>query len=195
MLKVIHRINTIRELEKIPKEYGVEIDLRNEGTNIVLNHDPFEKGESFEEYCRNYDHALMLLNVKTEGIEEDVLRIVKENNVKNYFFLDLTFPSIIKLISQGENNIAIRFSEYEPIENALALKGKIKWVWIDTFTKLPITKEIFNKIKESGFKTFLVSPDRWGREDDIEKYSQYIKENNIDIDAVMSSLELIERWK
>lgn len=194
LLKVAHRINKTVELKKIPKEYGVEVDIRNEGENLILNHDPFVSGNSFEEFCREYNHAFLLLNVKTEGIEHRVLEMLKKNRIKDYFFLDITFPKILELAGEGEHNIAVRFSEYEPIENALSLKGKVKWVWVDTFTKLPLNKRSYKQIRDAGFKIFLVSPDRWGRESDIEKYSYYLKKNGIKIDAVMSSLELLEKW-
>jgi hypothetical protein len=40
MIIICHRINTIEELKKIPKEYGVEIDVRGYGDKMVLTHDP-----------------------------------------------------------------------------------------------------------------------------------------------------------
>ena len=45
MLYIAHRINTIKELLKVPKKYGVEIDLRDHGDKIILQHDPFKKGK------------------------------------------------------------------------------------------------------------------------------------------------------
>jgi|SRR3989344_635437 len=194
MLKIVHRVNSIRELKNIPTKYGIEVDIRNEGKKLILNHDPYYEGDSFENYCKEYKHAFLVLNIKTEGIEKEALRIVKKSGIKNYMLLDITFPTILKLSNEKEKNIAIRFSEYEPIENAISLKGKVKWVWVDTFTKLPLTKKIYERIRKNGFKIFLVSPDRWGRKKDIEKYSKYFKKNNIKIDAVMSSKELIGRW-
>lgn len=194
MIKVVHRVNTVKELEKVPKNYGVEIDLRDYGSEIILNHDPFLGGESFEAYCKEYDHALMILNVKSEGIEEHILEILKKYKVKNYFFLDITFPTIFKLSKKGEKNIAVRFSEFEPIQTVLSLKKMVKWVWVDTFTKLPLTRNDYLIMKKLGFKIFLVSPDRWKRPKDIVKYGKYLKENKIAIDAVMSSLDLLKKW-
>jgi len=194
MLKVAHRINTLKGLAEVPAEYGVEVDLRNDGKKIILNHDPFSGGALFEDFCKNYRHALLLLNIKTEGIEHEVLRIVKKFGIKNYFFLDLTFPTILKLSEEGEKNIAVRFSEYEPIENALALKGKVKWIWIDTFTKLPLTPQSYRKIKKFELKIFVVGPDRWNRFNDIEKVKGYFAKNRMNIDAVMSELSLLEKW-
>ena len=51
---IAHRINTLKELRKLPEEYGVELDLRDdlEG-NIYISHNPFEVGENFEDYLQN----------------------------------------------------------------------------------------------------------------------------------------------
>ena len=45
---IAHRINKLEELETLPKEYGVEIDLRD-NVDGKINHDPFILGEDFEE--------------------------------------------------------------------------------------------------------------------------------------------------
>ena len=45
---IAHRINTIDQLRNIPKKCGIEIDLRDHSGNIILQHDPFIKGEDFD---------------------------------------------------------------------------------------------------------------------------------------------------
>ena len=47
MIIIKHRVNTSKELKKVDKNFGVEIDLRSNRNNIYLHHDPFKKGESF----------------------------------------------------------------------------------------------------------------------------------------------------
>ena len=39
---IAHRINTVEELKKTPKECGVELDLRDFGDRLILQHDPFK---------------------------------------------------------------------------------------------------------------------------------------------------------
>ena len=46
------------------------------------------------------------------------------------------------LTKKGQKNIAVRFSEYENIFLTNQFKNKLKWVWIDTVTMLPINKKI-----------------------------------------------------
>ena len=61
---IAHRINTIDELKKVPTNFGVELDLRDYGNRLILQHDPFTDGEDFEEYLKHNNHGLMILNIK-----------------------------------------------------------------------------------------------------------------------------------
>ncbi len=119
---IAHRINKISDLKSLPTSFGVELDLRDYNGKIVLEHDPFDyqSSDDFEEYLRHYHHQTMILNVKSERIEAEVLNLVKKYQVVQYFFLDSSFPMIVKLASNNEKNIALRFSEFEgldPIRN------------------------------------------------------------------------------
>jgi hypothetical protein len=182
MLKIAHRINTIALLKQVPPEYGIELDLRYEGRNLILHHDPFVTGELFEDLLKEYQHALLILNVKTEGIEEEVLRLLQKYTIKNYFFLDLSLPYLIKYMRKREQNIAIRFSEYEPIEFVMAFKDKVKWVWVDCFHDMPLNKENYSLLKKY-FKICLVSPELQGYEvSRIEEFKN--KLTGMEIDAV-----------
>lgn len=162
MLYIAHRINTIRQLQETPKQFGVELDLRDYNGRLVLQHDPFTPGEDFEEYLAHYQHGLMILNVKSEGIESRVLDLIRAARVERYFFLDCSFPMIRKLIARGERNIAVRYSEFEPIESALALRGEVEWVWVDCFHKMPLTPSSHVRLKKH-FRLCMVSPELQGR--------------------------------
>ena len=66
---IAHRINTIDELKKLPEKYGVELDLRDDlNGRIYIQHNPFEPGEDFENYLKEYRHETMILNIKSERI-------------------------------------------------------------------------------------------------------------------------------
>lgn len=194
MIFIAHRINTVGELLQVPKEYGVEVDLRDYQERFILQHEPFVDGENFEDYLKCYDHKLLILNIKSERIEFRVLELLKKYKVNNYFFLDSSFPMIYKLFSNGEKNIAVRFSEFEMIESVLSLKGLVKWVWVDCFSTLPLTKENSEIFKKNGFKLCFVSPDLVGREFDIEKYNNFFKLNNIHLHAVCAKIHNSCLW-
>lgn len=163
MLTIAHRVNTIAQLEQTPTEYGVELDLRDSGNRLILQHDPFSDGEDFGDYLQHYRHGLMILNIKSERIEPRVLELVRAAKVDDYFFLDSSFPMIRLLIRQGERRIAVRFSEYEPVESVLALAGQVEWVWVDCFTKLPLSLATYSQLAPR-FKMCAVSPELQGRD-------------------------------
>jgi len=191
---IAHRINTIEELKNIPKEYGVELDLRDFGDRLILQHDPFKDGEDFEEYLKHYHHGTMILNIKSERIEHKVLELIKKYNIKKYFFLDSSFPMIYLLSKECEQNIALRFSEFEGTDTILNMQGKVKWVWVDCFSKLPITRENYNLLKEKGFKFCLVSPELQGQSEKLEVYKQYLEDENITFDAICTKIYNIDKW-
>ena len=102
---------------------------------------------------------------------------------------------MIHLLSKdGEKNIALRFSEFEGLDTILNMKNKIKWVWVDCFSILPIDKKVFDILKNNNFKLCLVSPDLQGQESKIEKYRDFLNKNNIYIDAICTKLNNINRW-
>ena len=193
MLKIIHRVNTISALKNIPPQYGVEVDIRADGGKLILQHEPFVDGEDFASYLKEYHHAFIILNIKEAGIEKRVIEMVEARGIKDYFLLDVEFPYIFKETrSEGRKKIAVRYSEAEPIEQALALKDLVEWVWIDTNTKLPLDKKIVQDLE--GFKTCLVSPDRWGRPQDIPVYREQMRLLNFKPDAVMVERKHLNEW-
>lgn len=193
---ISHRINTKADLKLTPNEYGVELDLRDASDNSLhLSHDPFIKGEDFKEYLKEYNHQTIILNVKSERIEHRVLELIKEYHVEKYFFLDSSFPMIKLLTDLGERNIAIRFSEFEGLDTIETMQGKVDWVWVDCFTKLPMKREIFLKLKEWGYKLCLVSPELQGQEEKISVYAQQINNEKIEFDAICCKERNIKVWK
>lgn len=182
MLKIAHRINTFKQLSEVPLQYGIELDLRPNGDKIIIHHDAFQDGEDFEEYLKHYKHALIILNTKAEGMEERILSLMEKHQVKNYFFLDLSLPFLIKYMKRGVKDIAIRFSEYEPLDFVMGFAGKINWVWVDCFNDLPLTPENYELLKKH-FKLCLVSPELQGY--DVSRISEFKnKLTGMDIDAV-----------
>jgi len=104
-------------------------------------------------------------------------------------------PMIVKMAKEGERRIAIRYSEYESIETVLAFRGMVNWVWIDCFTRLPITREIYKTLKQSDFKLCLVSPELQGRVEDLEKYKSKLDEDGIILDAICTKAANIDKWR
>jgi hypothetical protein len=160
---VRHRCNTSAQLRITPRELGVEVDIRSHGDALIIHHDPFVTGESFEDWLSHYRHRLLILNVKEEGLEERLIGLMCTRGIVDYFFLDQSFPFLLRTANQGERRCAVRVSEFESIETALSLAGKIDWVWVDCFRRFPLTSADAARLKRAGFKLCLVSPELQGQ--------------------------------
>lgn len=181
-----HRINCSEELSKINKEFGVEIDLRSDYKSIYLSHDPFTKGESFSSWIKYFNHKILILNIKEEGIENEIIKILKKNKISNYFFLDQSLPMLTYFSKKNIKETAVRFSEKEPIELVSNFIGKCNWVWIDLTTNIEIDIKVLEILKNKRFKTCLASPDlrKTSNLNKLSKTIEIVKNNPILIDAV-----------
>lgn len=181
---IIHRCNQISDLKNIPFNYGVEIDIRSYGGNLIVEHDPYLDACFLENWLKYYNHSQLILNVKEEGLEDDILKLLKKFNIDNYFFLDLTLPSLIKNVKLGQKKIAVRFSEYEPIESAIFFGGLIEWIWVDSFNS---SYDHLHRLKElNSYKLCFVSPELHGRNDkkEIIKIISIIKQLELNFEAI-----------
>ena len=158
---IAHRVNTRSELARIPSVFGVEVDIRDHGGRLILQHGPQGEGEVFEEYLSHYRHRFLILNIKCEGIEDEVLSLMARNAIREFFLLDLSFPALVRLARKGERRIAVRLSEFEPVEGCLALEGRVDWIWVDCFTRYPSLGHRRTRLL-SRFKTCLVAPELQG---------------------------------
>ncbi|MBR0749949.1 hypothetical protein JQ582_39170 [Bradyrhizobium japonicum] len=160
---IAHRRNLSSELAATPKKYGVEVDIRSFGPDLVIHHDPYVKGTLFEEWIDLYRHGTLILNVKEEGLEERLLKLMQQRGINRFFFLDQSFPFLIRTARIGERRCAVRVSEFESVETAIAVAPMIDWVWVDCFTKFPLSLADTRRLKERGLKLCLVSPELQGR--------------------------------
>ena len=189
---IIHRINKIKELKKISTNFGAEIDIRANGSSLILNHEPFNTGDKLKDYLENYNHKTLVLNIKEAGIEKNVLNLVKKYSIKSYFLLDVEMPYMYSATNRGQKNIAVRFSEYESLNITKYFISKLNWVWIDTVTKLPINNN--NTKILSKFKSCIVCPERWGRKKDIKLFKKKLLKLKFKPTSVMTSLKCVKYW-
>lgn len=195
MIIIRHRRNTDEELAETTTNHGAEIDIRSQGEHLVLHHEPYETGNRFDTWLENYDHRILILNVKEEGLEDRVLELMKKNGIENFFFLDQSFPFLVKTSRAGESRSAVRVSEFENISTAMSLAGKVDWVWVDCFTKFPLDKNSATQLKKAGFKLCVVSPELQGRiqQSDTDEIIAAMKDAGVVPDAVCTKFP--ERWE
>jgi hypothetical protein len=136
---VRHRVNDVREMERLDPSLGAEIDIRSRGGRLILAHEPHAKGPLLERYLDAYARArpkrLLILNPKEDGLDAQARAMLRRRRLENWFFLDLTFPAIVRLAVRGrERRVALRVSEHEPASAALAMRRKVEWAWLDCFS-------------------------------------------------------------
>ncbi len=209
MVVVWHRVNKIEELKQVPENHGVEIDVRSYGSKLLLHHDPISDPsncDDLEEYLKHVGKRFIVFNTKEVGHEERIIALAKKYGVENYFLLDVEFPFIfraahggeygLKLVEGLDSRVAIRYSEAEPIQQALSFPlGTFKWVWVDTNTLLPLNRRIVQRLRAHGYKLALVCPERWGRPQDISKYISKLRKIEVKLDAVMTGRKYVEQWE
>lgn len=183
---ISHRRNTLAELAATPPQYGVEVDIRSIGERLVIHHDPFVEGESFDAWIAAYRHGTLILNIKEEGLEARLIALMQQHGITDYFFLDQSFPFLVKWSKAGEHRCAVRVSEYESVESALTLAGKVDWVWVDCFTRFPLSGADAARLQQAGFRLCLVSPELQGRpaDSEIPALRALLAERGIVADAV-----------
>lgn len=195
MLIIQHRRNTATQLQDTPPQYGVEMDLRSCADQLIVHHDPFVDGERFEDWLREYRHRLLILNVKEEGLEQRIIGLMRKHGIEEYFFLDQSFPFLVRTANQGESRCAVRLSEYEPVETALALADKVQWVWVDCFTRFPLDGAAAARLHAAGMKICIASPELHGHTavEAIPTLRALLAAEGIVVDAVCTKQPL--RWQ
>jgi hypothetical protein len=180
-----HRINQSSKLSEISPHDGVEIDLRSKNGRIILQHDPFLEGEDLLSWFEKWQGHDLILNVKEEGLEDKILEILDSFSVKKYFFLDQSFPFLMKTLRFGNRNVAARVSDLESYKTALGLD--CQWVWLDCFLgDWEYLIDVVPQLRTQGKSMCLVSPElaRLSSKTELFNLQRLMGENNLLIDAV-----------
>ncbi|MDB3983838.1 hypothetical protein N9437_03130 [Acidimicrobiia bacterium] len=183
MIPIIHKVNSIQNLKKVPKDYGVEVDIRNSSSGLILSHEIGNSGTMFEDYLENYEHKLLIANIKESGIENHVIKIIQKKNIEDFFLLDVEFPYTYQNYLNNKEFLSTRYSKYESIESVKNLIDKVEWLWIDTYSDFKIDSVIAKIMK--NFKICLVSPSRWGSPQLLNSYIDKFTNFSLKIEAIM----------
>ncbi len=192
MILIEHRVNTVAQLRQMPTEHGAEIDIRTFGTRLVLNHQPQQDGDSLDDFLGACRHGPLILNVKEDGLEDQILAKVDRLGIANAFFLDITIPTALRLARKAEKRFAIRFSEFEPLEYCLRFAGLAQWCWVDCFHSLPLDGETAALLRKH-FKLCLVSPELEGHDPEVRIPEFKRQLAGISLDAVCTDFP--QSWK
>ena len=78
--------------------YGTETDIRDIQGKLVISHDMPQGNEiTFEELLQIMDgrNLPLALNIKADGMANEILRLLKQYNHTNYFTFDMSIPDMV----------------------------------------------------------------------------------------------------
>ncbi len=195
---VAHRQNNLKTLNKLDSinVNSIEIDLRSDSKEIIISHDPFNKGLILKKNLKKLKKFLLIVDIKGTGFSEKVYKILKKNKIK-FIFLNLIASEFDYMISKSySNNLFLRFSSFEKPNLSNKIFKNIKWVWLDYFQKELISLKEYKYLKKYKKKICLTSPDLIYKDiNETIKYIKYLNKNNLKIDMVCSKPKFINLWK
>lgn len=187
MIPISHRINTIDQINSLDPKYGAELDIHAYGDRLVVAHDAMCDGPELAEWLEVCGDRFVIFNIKEEGIENNVIDIVEKSSVCDFFFLDLSFPAMMRLSKTGFKKMALRVSEFESTPDINTLENLFEWVWLDCFNGYPLDDFKTGQLNMSSLKVCIVSPELHGphrTKGDFEVYKSAVMSRGLKYDAV-----------
>ena len=168
--------NTLASFKKsFQSGFGVETDIRDSQNELVISHD-IASGDDlllkdfFELYSEVGDNLPLAINVKSDGLQDRLLTLLKNYNVHNYFVFDMSVPDHYVY---SKKNIK-SFTRHSEIEPHPPLLKESKGVWLDQFIDDWVSVEVIERYIEMDKDVCIVSPELHGRDYNKawEKYSK-----------------------
>tara|TARA_R110001606_G_scaffold372916_1_gene530153 strand:- start:54 stop:686 length:633 start_codon:yes stop_codon:yes gene_type:complete len=172
---------------------GTETDVRDYKGELVISHDIADENcislNEFFEIYNKYDDALPLaLNVKSDGLQVELKKLLDKHNIINYFVFDMAVPDALQYLKVGVNTFT-RESEYE---KEPSFYDEACGIWLDEFNGHWIDKKVIERHIKNKKKICIVSPDLHKREYKKE-WSHYKKiEKELCIKDLMICTDLVE---
>ncbi len=155
---IAHRIND-HSYMKIEREVGIEFDVHAYGDKLTIAHDALQKGFPFEDFIQLNKDRFLAINVKEEGIEEDIIKAVLDIGKSDFFLFDVCFPQSYRIGKKYKEYIALRTSQLEkPDLSKCSLFSS--YLIIDTFDgSFWMNEKDITEAKLLGYKLCFISPE------------------------------------
>ena len=153
--------------------FGTETDLRDRDGRLVISHD-MALGDAlpaeafFDIYQRHGGKLPLALNIKADGLQGELKRLLTRYGIDNYFVFDMAVPDGL-LYARQQFNTYTRQSEYEPTPAYYELAHG---VWLDEFNGHWLMDEVIEQHLARGKSLCIVSPDLH-RRDHREAWQHY----------------------
>lgn len=166
--------------------FGTETDIRDFNGELVISHDiADEKSMSVEDFFKiynKYDNTLPLaLNIKSDGLQVKLKKLLKEYNITEYFVFDMSVPDGLQYLKQDIKAFT-RESEYEEKPSFYA---ESTGIWLDEFKNHWINEKVLEEHILNKKEICIVSPDLHKRDYDMEWQDYKNIENKLNINTIM----------
>lgn len=174
--------------------FGTETDIRDRNGRLVISHDMPDDGampvEVFFEIYKRHNPALPLaLNIKADGLQAELKRLLTACGIENYFVFDMAVPDGL-LYCRQQFKAYTRHSEYE------STPPYYEWaqgVWLDEFNGHWITDAVIEQHLAQGKQVCIVSPDLHKR-DYRQEWQHYRRlEEKIGVNRIMLCTDFPEQ--
>ncbi|WP_113651707.1 PI-PLC domain-containing protein [Pedobacter namyangjuensis] len=171
MIILSHRGYWLTEHEKNTKEafersfklgFGTETDIRDLNGKLVISHDiPHIQDANifvedfFDIYKKHNKNLPLALNIKSDGLVQELVSLLRKYEIHNYFVFDMSVPDGLSYIRQNAN-VFTRQSEYE-LEPSYYSESM--GVWLDEFKHHWIDSKTITNHLNRGKKVCIVSPE------------------------------------
>jgi glycerophosphoryl diester phosphodiesterase len=140
--------------------FGTETDLRDRNSHLVISHDMAGADampvEQFFDIYRSHDTQLPLaLNIKADGLQHELHRLLNAYQISNYFVFDMAVPDGL-LYAKHPMRTFTRHSEYEATP---AFYELAQGVWLDEFEGHWLSDQIIEDHLTRNKALCIVSPD------------------------------------
>lgn len=140
--------------------FGTETDVRDRNSKLVISHDMADEHalavEEFFDIYKNCNQPLPLaLNIKADGLQAELKRLLTEYEVDNYFVFDMAVPDGL-VYARQQFITYTRHSEYEPEPPYYAMA---QGVWLDEFNGHWLTDKVIEQHLAKEKSLCIVSPD------------------------------------
>lgn len=153
--------------------FGTETDIRDRNSQLVISHDMPDKSciplEQFFDIYKKYQVPLPLaLNIKADGLQLELKRLLAEYDIDSYFVFDMAVPDGLLYTRQSMRTYT-RQSEYE---TAPAYYELADGIWLDEFNEHWLTDEVITRHLDNGKSLCIVSPELHKR-DNTQEWIHY----------------------
>ena len=153
--------------------FGIETDLQFRDGEIVIAHDVAQPAHMtleafFDLYNRCETRPALALNIKADGLQDHLARLLDQFEIDNYFVFDMSVPELLRYRAR-KTRYFTRISEYET--EAVGIE-EADGVWLDQFHDDWVGPATIERWSKGGKRLCMVSPELH-RRDPAQAWAAY----------------------